>query len=206
MINNKQQGIITTLVLIFGAIFLIFLTGLLSFILSQHKMSLKKVAWNKALYIAEAGINYSKWRLLHDENDFSFNGSRSYSGIGEYEINATCATGCSSGIRIESNGEALNFPDLKRKISIKYAKPSLAKYSFLTNSNVWFGPDEELKGPFHANGGIRMDGQQNSLSTSAKETYICTPEHGCSPSEEKEGIWGDGEGRKMDCGNFQFHL
>ncbi len=202
MINNKQQGIITTLVLIFGAIFLIFLTGLLSFILSQHKMSLKKVAWNKALYIAEAGINYSKWRLLHDENDFSFNGSRSYSGIGEYEINATCATGCSSGIRIESNGEALNFPDLKRKISIKYAKPSLAKYSFLTNSNVWFGPDEELKGPFHANGGIRMDGQQNSLSTSAKETYICTPEHGCSPSEEKEGIWGDGEGEENGLWEF----
>jgi hypothetical protein len=192
--NNKQLGIITALVLVFGAIFLIMLTGLLGFIIFQHKTSLKKVAWNEALYVAEAGINYSRWHFLHAENDLSFSGNRSYAGIGEYELNILPPTGCSSGIKIESNGWTLDFPDLERKIKIKYSQPSLAKYSFLTNSNVWFGANEELKGLFHSNGGIRMDGDQNSLSTSAQETYVCGPEHGCSPSQEKEGIWGDGEG------------
>jgi hypothetical protein len=51
-----------------------------------------------------------------------------------------------------------------------------------------------------------MDGSQNSLSTSAKENYICGPEHGCSVSSCSDpctwtgsncqcpGIWGEGEG------------
>lgn len=83
-----------------------------------------------------------------------------------------------------------------------YAKPSLAKYGFLTNSNVWFGTNENLKGPFHSNSGIRMDGTQNSLSTSAKETYTCGYEHGCDPPEEKPGIWGIGQGESQGLWQF----
>jgi len=59
---------------------------------------------------------------------------------------------------------------------------------------VWFGDTEELRGPFHSNGGIRMDGQQNSMATSATSTYLCGPEHGCSPARNKPGIWGTGNG------------
>lgn len=181
----KDKGAIITLVLVFGGIFLLLLSGLLGFILLQHRQSLQKVAWNEALEIAEAGVNYARWHLAHSPSDFTFSGTYNYKDpegkiIGQYQLEITPPSGCDLAVKIKSTGWTSKFPDTKRKIQVKYAKPSLAKYAFLTNSNVWFGPDEELKGPFHSNGGIRMDGQQNSLSTSAKETYICGREHGCS--------------------------
>jgi len=197
-----NKGAIITLVLVFGAIFLMLLAGLLGFILLQQRQSLQKVAWNESLNIAEAGINYAKWHFLHAEDDFNFGGTIPYADIGQYQLEITASTGCSPGIKIKSTGWTSNFPKVKREISVKYAKPSLAKYAFLTNSNVWFGPEEELKGPFHSNGGIRMDGIQNSLSTSAKETYICGEEHGCSPPQEKPGIWGEGEGEEQGLWQF----
>ncbi|MFH0791679.1 MAG: hypothetical protein V1905_00465 [bacterium] len=85
----------------------------------------------------------------------------------------------------------------------------MARYGFLTNSDVWFGVNEEVKGPFHSNGGIRMDGEQNSLATSARSTYTCGVEHGCNPPSAKPGIWGAGAGQgeglwQFPVSNFDF--
>ena len=199
---RKEKGTIITLVLVFGSIFLLLLAGLLGFILLQHRQSLQKVAWNESLNVAEAGIDYARWHLLHAEDDFTFGGTRSYADLGEFQLEINPSSGCLSAAVIASTGRTSNFPNIERRIRLQYAKPSLAQYGFLTNSNVWFGEEEELKGPFHSNGGIRMDGTQNSLSTSAKETYLCGPEHGCSPPQEKPGIWGEGGGG--DEGLWQF--
>ncbi|MDI6591581.1 MAG: hypothetical protein QME61_01405 [Patescibacteria group bacterium] len=61
----NEKGIIITLTLVFGAIFLILLGGLLGFILLQHRHSLKKAAWEDSLHIAEAGANYYWYILNH---------------------------------------------------------------------------------------------------------------------------------------------
>ncbi len=204
---KKNRGTIVTLVLIFGSIFLMLSGSLLSFILMQHRQSLQRVSWSEAFEISEAGVNYARWHLAHAPSDFNFTGTYDYKDpegqvLGKYQLEITAPSGCSPSIQIKSTGWTVKYPSTKREISVKYAKTALAKYAFLTNSNVWFGTDEELKGPFHSNGGIRMDGQQNSLSTSAKETYTCGQEHGCSPSQTKPGIWGIGEGE--DKGLWQF--
>lgn len=211
---NSPKGTIITLVLVFGAIFLLLLSGLLGFILLQLKQSQQKAAQAEALEIAEAGINYARWHLSHAPADFNFSGIYDYQDpeggmVGQYQLEITAPSGCDASVKIQSTAWTLKFPNADRKVKIKYAKPSLAQYAFLTNSNVWFGPEEELKGPFHSNGGIRMDGKQNGLSTSAKETYICGPEHGCSPSQEKPGIWGAGDGGdkglwEYPAGNIDF--
>jgi len=195
----KNQGMIVTYVLVFGGVFLLLLSGLLGFILLQHKQSLQKVAWQESLEIAETGINYARWHLAHAPSDFGFSGIYDYKDpegevLGSYNIEVTTPSGCDSSVTIQSTGFTLQYPQVQRKIKVKYAKSSLVKYGFLTNSNVWFGQDESLKGLVHSNGGIRMDGTQNSLFTSARETYICTRDHGCEPPEEKPGIWGQGEG------------
>lgn len=214
-----QKGAITTWVLIFGTVFLIMLAGLLGYLIFQIKQNQRVMAQNEALHIAEAGINYARWHLAHDSEDFAFSGIYDYKDpegaiIGKYQLEITGPSGCDSGVKIKSTGWKLNFEDLKREIKVRYARSSLAKYGFLTNSNVWFGEDEELKGSFHSNGGIRMDGQQNSLSTSARESYICGPEHGCSSSNcqdpctwtvqgcECPGIWGEGEGEELGLWKF----
>ena len=59
----NQQGSIITLVLVFGAIFLLLIGGLFGFIMLQHKSSVQKVAWKNALNIAEAGADYFRWKL-----------------------------------------------------------------------------------------------------------------------------------------------
>jgi len=209
-----QSGAILTLVLIFSAVFLLSLSGVIGFVLTQYKHSQRRVARLQALEIAEAGLNYYRWILAHDPENYKTTTSlvKDYYDpagglIGKFELNIIPPTGCVPAVRISSTGWTTDFPNLKRTVKIRYAQPALAKYAFLTNSNVWFGDTESLKGPFHSNGGIRMDGDQNALSTSAKETYICGAEHGCtqatcsSPCQwtvngcECPGIWGQGSGQ-----------
>lgn len=69
---KKQEGIIiVSLVLTFGAVFLLLLAALSSVILLQHRQSLRKVSWEDSIHIAEAGVSYYRWHLNQtppDEN------------------------------------------------------------------------------------------------------------------------------------------
>lgn len=207
----KQKGAIITLVLVFGAIFLLLLAGLFGFILMQHRQSLQKVAWNESLHAAEAGINYYRWRLRHFPNDLQDGqpqccSSPPCSVCGPYEHSFSDAQGKVVGkfslevegkiqcgqvgaATITSTGWTDQFPKVKRKIRIKYIKPTVADFAYLINDNVWAGADREIKGPYHSNGGIRMDGENNSLVTSAKQDWICTDSFGCSPCPTDAGCY-----------------
>lgn len=209
--NNPKFGIfsrgaIITLVLVFGSIFLVLLGGLLGFILLQHRQSLQKLAQNEALQIAEVGINYAQWHLLHDPDNYDFNLIKDYEVggeiVGQYQLEITSPNDCFPNATIKSTGWTSRFPDLERTIRGIYGKSPLSKYAFLTNSNVWFGSSERVKGLLHSNGGIRMDGSQNSLFSSAKEFYTCKPEYGCFPSQLKPGIWGAGQGKADGLWDF----
>jgi len=92
---NKNKGAILTLVLVFGAIFTLLLSGTLGFILIliliQLKQTRQKVAWHQALTIAEAGVNYYRWRLAHAPDDLSGGGEYDYNDpeggiIGKYSL------------------------------------------------------------------------------------------------------------------------
>ncbi|MEK7160395.1 MAG: hypothetical protein AAB724_00045, partial [Patescibacteria group bacterium] len=205
--RTEEKGAIVTLALVFGTIFIFIFTGLTGFISLQLTQSKQKVASYKALNIAEAGVNYARWHLAHAPTNFDFSGTYDYKDpegaiIGQYALQITPPGECSGITQIESIGWTSDFPSIKRTVLIKFGRPSLAQYSFLTDSDVWFGDNEELQGPFHSNGGIRMDGQQNSISTSATSTYLCQPTHGCSPVQNKPGIWGTGNGN--DDGLWEF--
>ncbi len=204
---GSQKGSLVIFVLIFGGVFLISFGGILSFLLLQYKFSLEKAAYEESLHIAEAGIDFAKWHINHWPDDFSFSGTYSYKNasgdtIGYYQLSIEEETACSPGIKIISTGWTNDFPNKKRSIKITLMKTSIASYAFLSNSNIWFGENETVKGPFHSNGGIRMDGSQNALSTSAKDTYLCGEEHGCSPPQEKPGIWGEGDGQDLGLWKF----
>ena len=197
--KNPDKGAIITMVLVFGGIFIFLFSGMVGYVLTQYRQITNKVAFNQALTIAEAGANYARWHLAHAANDFGFSGTYNYLDpeggvIGQYLLEVTQPGECSTMVEIKSTGWSNERSSVKRTILVRYGRPSLAQFSFLTNADVWFGENEELRGPFHSNGGIRMDGEQNALSTSAKETYTCQPMHGCSPAAERPGIWGAGNG------------
>lgn len=189
----KNKGIIITYVLVFGAISLILLGGLLGFILLQLRQSNQRMAWNESLHIAEAGANYYRW-CLNNEVEQNCLTEKDYfdpagKPIGKFSLQISSTISCGEIIRREivSTGWTNNFPQLKRKVSVLYARESVAKYSYILNDNVWIGSDHEIRGPYHSNGGIRMDGENQSLITSAKEDWICTSSFGCSPCPTTAG-------------------
>lgn len=201
-LDNKQKGSTLILIVVFTGILLIIITGLLSVLYNQKKLNNQYIAQIKALHIAEAGINYYRWHLAHAPNDFTDNTGDAgpyihdyidptSGSIGKFSLIIDPPLVGSTIVTIRSTGWINEFPNLKKTIEVKYGKPSLARYAYLTNADIWLGENESVSGEIHANGGIRMDGTNDSLVTSAKNTYICTPSHGCN-NEIKPGIWGTG--------------
>ena len=173
--------------LIFGSIFLIIFGGLLGLLLMQWRNSSQRLAWNQSLHIAEAGINYYKWCLNNNvesncsnQKDYFDLGGRK---IGDFSLEIIPSVSCGESIqkKINSAGETERFSNIKRKISVLYARPSVAKYSYILNDNVWIGSDHTIRGPYHSNGGIRMDGENQSFVTSAQNEWVCTQSFGCGP-------------------------
>lgn len=192
-----SKGIITTYVLVFGAIFLILLSGLLGFILMQLRQSNQRAAWNESLHVAEAGISYYQWCLNNEAEDNCLTEKEYTDSIGNpigtfsLEITESISCGETNERIITSTGWTDRYPNLKRTIQVIYARESVAKYAYLLNDNVWAGSDREIRGPYHSNGGIRMDGENQSLVTSAKEDWICTASFGCSSCPTDDGCWLD---------------
>ena len=66
-----KKGAILILVVVMTGIFVIMLTGYLTLITQQQKLTATKIAKIQALHIAEAGISYYRWHLAHDPEDFT---------------------------------------------------------------------------------------------------------------------------------------
>lgn len=185
---KNSAGAITILVIVFGSICLILLGGIAGFVFLQLRQSVEKVAWNEALNVAEAGIEYYKWCLnngiedscLAEKDYFDVSGNP----IGRFSLETTSTVSCGETVQrnVVSTGWTNEFPEVKRKIGILYGRMSVAKYSYILNDNVWIGSDHEIRGPYHSNGGVRMDGENQSLVTSGQENWICTSSFGCGPA------------------------
>lgn len=147
-----------------------------------------------AFQVAEAGLDFARWRLSHDGDDFSAVqqevNDQLQGLLGTYSLTFTPPSSGSTIVTITSVGRTANAPTREVTLTATYGIPSLATYVFVTNEDVWY-KGAEIHGAVHANGGIRMDGTSDSVMTSAKETYVCHDFHGCH-NQTKPGIWGDG--------------
>lgn len=196
MTTSKPNGYILVSLIIFGGLMIFVMGAIISLLVVQHRSVQRSVSSEKSVQIAEAGANYYRWLLAHDPENYAGADEDYYNAsgdnIGHYTISVEPPSNGSTIVTITATGWTHEFPDLQRTIRVRYGQPSYAEYAFLTNSNVWFGDTEEVHGRLHSNGGIRMDGSADSLTTSLKQTYICGPEHDCA-NEEKPGIWGTGQ-------------
>lgn len=195
----------TILVIVFMGIFIMILAGLTGLVLQQNKVQKAKENQQTAIQIAEAGLDYYKWFLAHYPSDlqdgtgapgpyeheyFDPEGG----AIGKFSLNITGNMQCGAvmSIDIESTGWTYDDPTYKRVVTGRYARPSVAEYSYILDSGVWWGGGA-LYGRFHSNYGIRMDGGNLSKVTSAVEDWLCTSSYGCNPDETKDGVWGAGD-------------
>jgi len=201
---TKQQGYITMLVLVFSGIFFVIITSLSGFIFVQNKVLLAKENREKAFNIAEAGLDYYKWFLAHFPSDLQDGTGtvgpyvHTYSDpeggtIGTFSLEVTGNTQCGvvTSIDIASTGEAVNDTSFSRVLFGKYARPSVAEYSFILNVPDWKA-DQIILGRYHSNGGVRMDATNDSLVSSSVSSWTCTTSYGCDPDSTEEGVFGAG--------------
>ena len=199
----NHKGSITPALLIITSAFVVIIYGMLSVLSLQLDSSHRQTASEEALNIAEAGINYYRWHLAHDPNDFTDGtgnpGPYNHNYYdpqgkltGNFSLDITSPQGGSSIVVIISTGRTLQYPSIERTITVQYGKGSYSKYAFLVNSSIWFGSGSVVNGEIHSNNGIRMDGINNSKVKSAQEEYMCGGETGCNPPQNKPGVWGSG--------------
>ncbi len=210
---KSQSGTITPSLLIITVTFVVVIYGLLWLLTLQLDFSHRQVAAEEALNIAEAGINYYRWHLAHAPEDFQDGTGQpgkyeheykdpQGSLIGKFSLEILPPSNGSSIVTIISTGWTNQYEKVKRTIRAQYGKPSLAKYSFLQNASSWYGSGLTVHGRIHSNNGIRMDGINTSLVTSAKESYLCGSETGCIPPQTKPGVWGSGPGGAQGLWQF----
>lgn len=196
----SQRGGVLVMTLVFVTMFLVIFIGISGMVSRTYHETVLQAQDELAFQVAEAGLNYARWRLAHNGDDLSAAQGvltdQLAGDLGEYELTLEHTQPGNSIVKITALGTTLSQPSRQISLSALYGKPSLARYASITNNDVWYGGT--IYGPVHANGGIRMDGQSDSLMTSAKETYACQPYHGCSsPYQTKPGIWGTGEMQEL---------
>jgi hypothetical protein len=204
MLTKINRGTITPALLIIASSFIIVIYALVFVLSLQFDFAQRQLASDRAFEIAEAGINYYRWHLDINQSDFQdgtgtsgpyLHDYKDLEGnlIGQYSLTITPPEDEAQIVTIESTGWTSRYPKVKRKLKAQYGKIVLTKYAFLHNSNMWFGNSITVKGPVFSNGGIRMDGHNESTIESSRYDYTCGIESGCNTPETKPGIWGNGE-------------
>ena len=197
MIIKKEKGMVVTLVLVFGSIFLIMIGGLLGYILLQLRHTTHRAAWNQALHVAEAGVDYYKWCINNDVEENCEAEKDYYDSegnlIGSFSVEVDSRTECGDIIerKISSTGWTEKFPDTEREISVSYGRTSVAQFAYLLNDNVWAGSDRTIRGLYHSNGGIKMDGENQSVVSSSLSEWVCTSSFGCGTCPVSDGCYMD---------------
>ncbi|QSH39228.1 hypothetical protein JXR01_02910 [Candidatus Kaiserbacteria bacterium] len=203
MKHSSQKGIVIILVLVFAAVFGLSVSALTSFIFSQAQLGAGKEVREQALNIAEAGLEYYHWFLTHNPGDTQDGTGglgpyvHTYSDpetgeIGSFSLDIVGNESCGilQSIDVTSTGTVNSDPKFTRTVFGRHAAPSVAEYSYIIGDDVWAGADREITGPYHSNGGIRMDGTNNSVVTSAVSTW--SQSFNCNGGSASPGVCGDG--------------
>lgn len=185
----NDSGTMLVISLVVAGLFLIVLLGTISLALLQQKLNFQKVASAQAFHVAEAGANYYRWVLYHDNDEYcngeACAGSPDYGPYGPYTytdesgsitgyyelyITPPSADG-STIVNIKSIGWTSEYPSMKRTIEVQCGIASWSSFSTLANAHLRFGLGTEVWGPVHSNAGIRFDGVAHNLITSSLLEY-----------------------------------
>lgn len=210
--KKSSAGVTTMLVLAFMGIFALILGSVTSYTFTQARYGRALFAQEQALQIAEAGLEYYRWFLAHNPDDLTNGtgqgGPYTYTvsdpeggevGSASLTIIGNSACGIVQSVDITSRGTSNANPAFSRTLFARHMRPSVAENAFLMNGGASFGSTNVGIGPYHANGGIKMDGTNNSIVSSQQETYLCDPTYGsaCNPPVTKPGVWGAGSGSAL---------
>ncbi len=178
---EKNRGDILVSVLVFSAIAVTVIIGLVNWGALMLK-SVRTVAQREqAFQIAEAGVDYYQWHLAIAPSDYKDGTTtpgpyihkfydKDGNLLGDYSLTITPPPPGSTIVKVLSVGTIAS-STISRTVEKTLAIPSLAKFAVVANDNMRFGEETEVFGPIHSNGGIRFDGLAHNLISSAKPTY-----------------------------------
>lgn len=208
-LGKNQKGAMLMYLIVIIFMFSILMVPILDVVAKKMTLLRSSADREQALQIAEAGISYYQWHLAHFPSDYKDGtnppGASSTYGpfvhdysdfdtqtkIGKFSLMITPNNGAgSSVVTIQSTGWTLKNPTVTRVVTVKYGKPSMAKYAFLSNDIIWIGNTESVSGQVLSNNGIRFDGVGNAPIQSAKSTYLCPANQGSPCPTTKNGVWG----------------
>ena len=202
----------TMMVIAFMGIFLLVLGTITSFAFEEAKYGRALYDREQALASAEAGLEYYEWFLAHFPGNltngtgkpgpytYTVNDPETGASMGTAAISVVGNSQCGQiqSIDITSVGRSNLNPGFPRTLTARYMQKSSASYSYILNSSVWAGPDRNITGKYFSNGGIRMDGTNNSTVASAQTTWDCTNDYNCYPEQPNApGVVGSGSGSAL---------
>jgi hypothetical protein len=181
--NSKyNRGYMLIQVIVFGSIAVYILSALVGWASINVKVGRQTFNREKALQIAEAGIDYYRWHLAHAPTDFQdgtggpgpyVHDFRDKDGniIGQFSLDIVPPPLGSTLVKVKSTGNVTGDTPIARGIAAQFAKPSIAKYAVVANAAMRFGAGTEVFGPIHSNNGIRFDGLAHNIVSSAVAQY-----------------------------------
>ncbi|MSR87660.1 MAG: type II secretion system protein [Candidatus Zambryskibacteria bacterium] len=186
---SRNSGYILIQVLVFGAMALIIIAGLVSFAGSNIRLGRRTALSEQAFQMAEAGLEYYRWHLAHSPTDYKDGTGlpgpyvknfydRNGVSIGTFTLTITAPPLGSSLVTIQSVGSPSIDTNVRRTIVSRLAIPSFANFAAVTDAANRFGEGTEVFGPIHSNNGIRFDGLAHNLVTSAVANYNDTDHSG----------------------------
>jgi len=197
--KTSHKGQLLIQVLIFGAISVYLLTSIATWTVSNIKGAQYSFNKEQALQIAESGIDYYRWHLAHAPSDFQ-DGSgeegpythdvydKEGNVLGQFTLDITPPSLGSTLVSVKSSGATEVASTSERTIRVQMAKPSIAKYAVVADSNMRFGEGTEVFGPVHSNGGIRFDGFAHNIISSSVASYDDPDSDDCNSTGEDQSF------------------
>lgn len=184
---TDQRGHIVVQMVVMMAIAVYVISSLISWAVLNFKAGKSAVERERAIQLAEAGVDYYRWHLAHAPTDFKDGTTASGpythvfydkdgNRVGSFSLSITAPTVGSSEVAVASAGDTGAAFSPLRRIAVTLMKPSFARYAVAANDEMRFGEGTSVYGPIHSNRGIRFDGTAYGLVTSSVATYS-DPDH-----------------------------
>lgn len=197
--KNSSRGSAFIFIIVISAIGATILLGLVTFIASQYRNSVKVSEREQSFQAAEAGIYWYRWYLAHTvegqviqvrkafwESGQAKGVNQPYEAdvtdpeggvIGRYKLEVTPPQVDSTVVIVKSTGWTYKAPNVKRVIQVRFRQPAWCEYAVVADDFMRFGEGTEVFGMIHGNQGIRFDGLAHNI-VSSSATKFDDPDHG----------------------------
>lgn len=186
-INKYEKGQLALAVLLVSALATVIMAGLVIWADSQLRIAVRSADQAMALRVAEAGIEYYRWHLAHNPNDFQDGTGqpgpythdyfdKDNNLVGQFILNIIPPSVGSTIVTIESTGRISVNPNIEKRLRVRMGRESFVRFAAVSNTDIYFPAGTEVFGPIHSNGGVHFDGVAHNIVTSALAEYN-DPEH-----------------------------